>query len=105
MPKQQEQQPTEEQQEPTKEQEAVMMLKCELEQAKWATLEALRFTAPTLAEIRKNDDSGLAMLRSSCQYLETVAEMYRRKWQNACLLLKSEAMVLPPPRARSPSAD
>ena len=56
MPKQQEQQPTEEQQVPTKEQEAVMMLKCELEQAKWATLEARRFAAPPLAEPRENED-------------------------------------------------
>ena len=75
-----------------------MMLQCELEQAKWATWEARRFTAPTLAEIRKNDDSALAMLRSNCQYLKSMAQMYRRKWQNACLLLKSEVMVLPPSR-------
>ena len=73
-----------------------MMLQCELEQAKWATWEARRFIAPTLAEIRKNDDSALAMLRSNCQYLKLVAQKYRRKWQNACLLLKSEAMVLSP---------
>ena len=40
----------------TAHQETIIMLQCELEQAKWATLEARRFAAPPLAEPRENED-------------------------------------------------
>ena len=40
----------------TTQQETIIMLQCELEQAKWATLEARRFAAPPLAEPRENED-------------------------------------------------
>jgi len=40
----------------TAQQETIIMLQCELEQAKWATLEARRFAAPPLAEPRENED-------------------------------------------------
>ena len=75
---------------PTAQQENIMMLQCELEQARWATWEARRFIAPTLAELREKDNGALAMLRSLCQYFQLLAQQYRRKWQNACLLLKRE---------------
>jgi hypothetical protein len=40
----------------TTQQETIIMLQCELEQAKWATLQARRFAAPPLAKPRKNED-------------------------------------------------